>query len=63
MMRASSPTVEPAGVRRGQEDRHVDVGEVEDRDDRRAGRDHFAGSGELVLHAADAAAKRESDRG
>ena len=33
----------------GQEDGH-DVGQVEDGDDRRSGRDDLAGTGELVLH-------------
>ena len=44
---------QPAGVRRGQEDRHVDVGQVEDGDDRRAGGDDLAGPRELVLHPSD----------
>jgi hypothetical protein len=40
---------EPTRVRSGQEDRHVDVGEVEDGDDRRAGGDDLASPGKLVL--------------
>ena len=50
MMRASSPIVVPAGVRRRKEDRHIDVGEIEDGDDRRARGDDLARAGELVLH-------------
>ena len=42
----------PARVRGGQEDRHIDVGEVENRHDRRAGGDDLAGPCKLVLHAA-----------
>ena len=53
---------QPAGVRRGQEDRHIDVGEVEDGDDRRAGGDDFAGPRKLILHPSQSAAKPASDR-
>ena len=40
-----------ARVCRRQEDRHVDVGEVENGDDRRTGGDDFAGARKLILHA------------
>ena len=39
-----------AGVGCGQEDRHIDVGEVENGHDRRSSRDHFAGPRKLVLY-------------
>ena len=43
---------QPAGVRRRKEKRHIDVGQIEDRHDRRARRNHLAGACELVLHSA-----------
>ena len=48
--RASLPTAELAGVGGGQEDRHIDVGEIENREDRGDGGDDFAGPRELILH-------------
>ena len=42
---------EPARVRRRQEHRHIDIGEVEDRGDRRAGGDNLAGPRKLILNA------------
>ena len=51
MMRASPPISSLAGGRRRQEDRHVDVLQVEDGQDLPAGGDHFAVPRELVLHA------------
>ena len=42
---------QPARVRRGEEDRHIDIGEVEDGGDRRAGRDDLARPRKLILDA------------
>ena len=50
-MRASSPSVELAGVIRRQIDRHVNVVEIEDRENPLPCRDHLAGASEPVLHA------------
>ncbi len=48
-----------AGVGRRQEDGHVDIGKIEDGDDRRPGGDHLAGASELILHTARANRRAE----
>ena len=48
---ASSPIVELASLLRRQIDRHVDVVQIENRQDALAGGDHLTGAGQSVLHA------------
>ena len=50
MMRASPPISSLAALAAGKEDGHVDVVQVEDRQDLSASGDHFSVARELVLH-------------
>ena len=58
-MRASAPILHPAGLRRRQIDVHVDVGDVEHREDLAARGKHLADVGDAVL---DAALSRRDER-